>query len=71
MDSRKGVIPAGPLTPESCLSVRFGAASLSAPSIKAVKVQVWSPCLCDASALAAAMTTTMQVDFKKKEKDVD
>ena len=40
MDFRKGVIPADPLTPKSGLSVRFGAASLSAPSIKAVKVQV-------------------------------
>ena len=62
---------ADPLTPKFCLSVRFGAASLSAPSIEAVKVQVWPPCLCNASAPAAAMTTTMQVGKKKKKKDAD
>ena len=52
---------AGPLTPKFCSSVRLGAASLLAPSIEAVKVQIWPPCLCDASAPAIAMTTTTQV----------
>ena len=47
-----------------------GAASLSAPSTKAMKAQVWSPCLCSfASAPAAAMTTTvcLTIDFHRSD----